>query len=475
MSLRFRAPWILVFALGHSLAVSVGGALLPELPQLNIANFLPAIRQQIEVAYAEAQTNPNSAEASGRLAMILDAYQQYESAAVCYQRAHLLDRGAFRWLYYLGWTQSAEGKHEEAAATLREALRLNPEYLAAQLKLAEGLLADGNREPSRDLYEAILKKHPDSAAAHYGLGRVYATQGDLKAAAASYLKACELFPAYGAAHYALALAYRKLGETVKARQHFSLYEENKTTVPPLDDPLRSAVRDLDLSAQSHLRKALVLDQTGKIEAAIAEHEKALQIDPQEVQAHINLISLYGRLGQFEKAEQHFRAAINLHPNRADAYYDYGVLLISQRKDLEAERALRQALQINPFYAEAYNNLGYLYEQQGRLEEALQQYREAIENRPNYRLAHFHIGRILVNQGRYNEAIEHFLKTLAPEDASTPGYLYALAATYARAGDRESALRYAHKAREGAVARGQTQLLRSIDRDLRILERADTRQ
>ena len=61
-----------------------------------------------------------------------------------------------------------------------------------------------------------------------------------------------------------------------------------------------------------------------------------------------------------------------------------------------------------------------------------------------------------------------MKALQPEDSQTTVYLYALAATYARAGDRESALRYFQKARAAAIARGQSQLLASIDRDLKTL-------
>jgi tetratricopeptide (TPR) repeat protein len=109
------------------------------------------------------------------------------------------------------------------------------------------------------------------------------------------------------------------------------------------------------------------------------------------------------------------------------------------------------------------------ERQGRLDEALQFYRKAVERQPNFPLAHFHIGRILANQKKYDEAISHFLKTLSPEDDSTPAYLYALAAAYARAGNKESALTYGRKARDAAASRGQTLLLRRIDRDLQALE------
>jgi tetratricopeptide (TPR) repeat protein len=469
---------------------------LPALPRLKMADFLPAIRRQVQQADAAAHANPRSADASGNLGMVLDAYRQYESAALCYERARQLDPRAFRWAYYLGADQLHQGAYDRAVATLRQALALSPDYLPARLKLAESLLASGDLDESAKIYEAILKgegKSLDSrlrgndsdgdnpspygriagtTEALYGMGRIEAARGDIAAAAETYRKACELFPAYGAAQYALALAYRKLGKPDMAQPHFGVYEANMTVTPPLEDPLLGAVQALNLGAEQHLRRSVELEQQGKLDEAIHEQDEALAIDPKSVQAHINLISLYGRTGQIEKAEQHFQEAVRLNPNRADGYYDEGVLLFGQAKYSEAEQAFRQALKINPYYAEAHNNLGFLLERQGRREDALAEYEACLKSQPNYRLAHYHIATILARQNKYDEAIEHLLKTLTPVDESTPGYLYTLAIAYGRKGDREAALKYMRRAREEAAARKQSQLLASIDRDLRSLEQTD---
>ena len=443
--------------------------MLPELPRLAIADFPSEARQQIHQAYDAARANPRDANASGKLAMLLDLYKRRESAAICYERAHQLDPGAFRWLYYLGSLQSAQGKRAEATATFRAALRLNSNYLPAWLKFAENLLAAGDWEEAEKIYETVVKEHRDAAEAYYGIGRIRAANGDLIAAVESYRRACELFPAYGAAHYGLALAYRKLGDGPSSEEHLKLHAASQTLVPPIRDPLRDEMRALDRGAASHVQRGIRFEEAGRIEDAIVEHEKALELDPQFEQAHANLIVLYGRTNQPQKAEEHFRAAVRLYPNHADSYYNYGVLLLGQGKYEDAEAAFKKAVEINPFHSQAWLNLGVMRERQGRLDEALEFYRKAVERQPDFPLAHFHIGRILANRKKYDEAISHFLKTLSPEDASTPAYLYALAATYARAGNREEALRYGRRAREQAAARGQTELLHSIDRDLRTLE------
>jgi len=446
---------------------------LPDLPHLHIDNFLPAVRQQVQQTYATAEAHPNSADASGALGMVLDAYEQYDSAAVCYQRAHLLDPGSFRWLFYLGSIQAAQGVHEQAVRTLRDALRIKPDDVPAQLRLAESLLATGEWDKAGDIYQAVIRAQPASAEAYYGVGRVSAARGDLTAAAAAYLKSCELFAPYGPAHYALAMAYRKLGRDAESREQFALYAQNKMAVPPLDDPLRREVSALNLGSVAHIRRGADLEQAGRLAEAIAEQQEALRVDPDAVQAHINLISLYGRLGEYDKATDHYRAALALDRQQADLHYNYGVLQLKQGRINEAGDAFQEAVRINPSYAEARNNLGSLYEQQGRLDDALREFGLAVESRPGDRVAHFHIGRIMANQQKYDDAVQHLLKTLTPEDENTPRYMYALGATYGRAGDYSNAIKYLRSARAKAAARNQDQLLASIDRDLKSLEAVDT--
>src|SRR5690349_3988425 len=84
------------------------GQTLPLLPRVTPASASPVIRRQVEDAYSAARSTPKDAAAVGRLGMVLDAYEQYDSAAVCYERSHLLEPSAFRWLYYLGWVEAAQ-------------------------------------------------------------------------------------------------------------------------------------------------------------------------------------------------------------------------------------------------------------------------------------------------------------------------------------------------------------------------------
>ena len=442
---------------------------IPELPPSTLDNFSAGVRDQIQVAYADARAHVNDSAATGRLGMVFHTYGLFQEAALFYGRATRLAPAAFRWAYYLGLVEAAQGHCDEAASILRKAVRLDPDYVPAQLQLADCLLSSADWNGSEELYAVITKRYPDNAEAYYGLGRVRAARNDFADAAEAYSKACALFPDFGSAHYALALVHRALHQSDQADEQFRLYERNKDRFPPSSDPLLDEVRILNRSATYQIQIGIELEKQGKIEESVTAHEKALEINPQLVQAHVNLIELYGRLGQFEKAEEHYLAASHLDSGSSESYYNYGVLLLGAERYQQAENAFRKTIEIDPFQAGAHNNLGFLLERQGRLLDAQTEYRRAIENRPNDRQAHFNLGRVLVNLEKYREGIQELEKTIELQDENTPRYIYALGAALARSGDRENGLRYIRRAREGAQTLGQSGLVNSIDRDLRTLE------
>ncbi|MGH9837863.1 MAG: tetratricopeptide repeat protein [Blastocatellia bacterium] len=444
-------------------------ATLPDFPALSLDGFDPEIKERVQKAWNQARAKPRDAAANGALGMTLHAHEQYEFAAICYERAYILAPSEFRWAYYLGVVRAELGRQHEAAEAFKAALRQQPNQLPAQLRLAETLLADGRLDESRQFYEAVAKRDPGLAQTHYGLGRIAAAAADSATAVIHYRKALDLFADYGAAHYALGMALRDQGRTAEAREHLALSQRLKLSRPRLEDSYILAIAETNAGASKHLRRAALLESAGKIAESIEEHQRALEINPQLVQAHINLISLYGRAGQIEKAEKHYRAAVGINPDLPDLHYNFGVLLVGQERYNEAAQAFRQCLQFNPYYAEAHHNYAVIIEREGRLDEAAGHYRKAIENKPGYRSAHFHLGRILVNQDKPREAIAQFLQTLTPEDEETPRFTYALGATYIRTGDRQTGIHHLREALKRASALNQTQLANSIERDLKTLE------
>jgi tetratricopeptide (TPR) repeat protein len=441
----------------------------PALPQIVFENIGPTIREQIRKFYEEARKNPRSPEAVGNLGMSLQAYEYYEPAAVCYEQARALAPEDFQWIYLLATCQIAQAKHAEAVTTLREALKRKPDYVPARLKLADSLLASGVLEESLQIYQGIIIEGPDLAQARYGVGNIKAVNRDFPAAANQLIRAIELSPQYGAAHQAISMVFRELGDPGRADEHLALHKKYSLVRPPLADPILGAVGELNLSASNRLTKGLALEAEGKIEESILELERALEINPQMAQAHAHLIRLYGRTKRPDKAEQHYRAAVTINPDSALSHYNFGLMLLEQNRAQDAAPLFRRAIEINPQFAEAHLNYGVTLEQERQYDEAMKHYRIAAESSPQLRQAHFQLARMLIYKDQYQEAIGHLFQTITVEDEHTPRFVYALAAAYMRAGNKEAALKYWRQARERAAARKQTELLTLIERDLKAVE------
>jgi tetratricopeptide (TPR) repeat protein len=437
---------------------------LPELPKINLTQYQPGVREVIGGALRDAQTNPMDAEAVGRFGMTLHAHDQFSAAAACYRRAAILDSKRYEYFYYWGAALSADGNYAEAIQPLTRAVALDGAAIPARLKLADAWLETGRSDEARSAYHDLIRQNSTIAAAHYGLARTM--HGD--EAIGELQKALELFPRYGAAQFSLAAAYRKAGRPGDAERAIAGYERNRTATPPLDDPALSAVFALNAGATGLLRQAQALERQGQLAEAVAVCERTVERYPKFAQAWIDLISLYGRVGQPEKLESAYRQAISIAPDSADAYYNYGVFCFQSARFEDARKAFEKTTELDPRNADAWNNLGSVVERTGALERAAEFYRRAISNRPEFRLGHFHLARVYANQGRYSDAIREFEQSLGSDDDQTPTYLYALAATHARAGHRQQSLQLLRKARDQAAGRGQTALVASIDRDMQRL-------
>ena len=449
---------------------------LPELPRLEgaaLASVEPSARTQILEALRTARAEPDDPEVNGRLGMILHAYQLYGGAAACYERARILDSRPFPWVYYLATIRAAEGEDLQSAAALyREAIKLEPGYLPARLKLGEVLLNMGEFLQARQVSDVLLDRRADSARVRYLAGRVREAQGDVQAAIENYRIACELSPRFGPAHYALGLAYRELGDMAQARQHLQAYLDHQASVPPTEDRLIDEIESLKSGAYHYVNEGKRLYDKGQITEAFEYYKQAVDLNPRLIHAHVNLISIYGMREDFIQAEKHYRAAIELNPDLAEVNYNYGLVLTQQRRYAEAEEAFRRAIRSNPYFADAYNNLGAVLEAQGEFDKAEQSFRQAIENNPDHREAYFGLGRIAARSGRSDQAIGYYLRTLAPEDDKTPVFMYSLAYAYAGVQDFQKARQYAQRARDLASFHGQSKMVETLERFLEKIEQAD---
>jgi tetratricopeptide (TPR) repeat protein len=449
-----------------ALAAQTAPAPLPALP---FDTYPGAMREAVRRAHTEAAARPADAAATGALARLLHAWEQWDAAHQAYARAQSLAPAAFEWRYLDGAVLQRLARQADAAAQLERALAVDRESVAARARLADALFESGKLERSQALYAELVGLPAAEPIAHFGLGRIAAAQGHHEDAVAELQKAVALFPEFGAAHYALALSLRALGRRDEAQQALLAHARHGAAWPAVPDRLLDAVAALRDDAGASLRRGLKRAQSGDVPGAIAEYEAALAKDPSLAVAHANLVRLYGGLKVWDKAEAHHEAALQTGADPAESHYDHGVLLSLQERWEPAAEAYQRAIAADPLHAEALNNLGQLRERARGLDEALGLYQRAVAARPTFRLARFNAGRMLIALGRPAEAAVEFAKIVEPRDAEAPRYLFALSVAYVRSGQREEGKRWAEDARRLALDYGQAELAAAIERDLASLK------
>src|ERR1035437_2730772 len=122
---------------------------------------------------------------------------------------------------------------------------------------------------------------------------------------------------------------------------------------------------------------------GKLDEAVDNYLKAIQIRPGYDDALNNLGVALALKGELDEAVARIRESIRYQPDKADAYYNLGTVFVMQHKPDEAISAYTGALRLKPDYPEAHNNLANLLAGQGHLEEAVKHYRETLRLNPNH--------------------------------------------------------------------------------------------
>jgi tetratricopeptide (TPR) repeat protein len=455
---RVRSSGALICAVAFAAAASA-----QSLPQLTLDAYPPVSREPIGRALAEARAHPQDAGAAGRLGMLLQAWEQWETAAAVYARARQLER-RFDWFYLGGIVEDRLAHHADAAALFKEAVALSPNSVPARLKLADALLDSDGIDAAERAFTALAAEPQAEPHARYGLGRAHLARGDAGGAVSEFDRAVRLYPEFGAAWYSRGLALRNLGRLEEARESLARAREFGTRWPGVPDPVLAQVRALRDDGSAHLTRGLALDREGDVEGATREHEAALAANPELVQADVNLIALYGRQQQWAKADASYREAIRLGYRGADAHYNYGVGLMLQKREAEAASAFEQAVAANSQHASAWNSLGQLAEGAGRLDDALERYRRAVDAAPSDSGMRFNLGRMLIATRHARDAVAQF-EVLAQGDAPEPRFVYGLATAWVLSGDVVKGRQYALEARALAAARGQTAVVAAIDRDL----------
>jgi eukaryotic-like serine/threonine-protein kinase len=163
--------------------------------------------------------------------------------------------------------------------------------------------------------------------------------------------------------------------------------------------------------------------------------KALELDPQLSDGHAALAFVLGQYDwDWAGAEKEYKRAIELSPNNSIARAYYSRMLTFLGRHSEAIAEAERARELDPMSTLASFLLGMAYSYARQYDRAARELAQCLEMNPKFWPAHFFLGQVYEQQGRYADALAELSKAEGPtlEATSQIGHVYAISGKRAKA-------------------------------------------
>lgn len=383
-----------------------------------------------------------------------------------------------------------DARFEEAKESYKEAIKQNPELIAAHSGLISCYFQLEKGDSIVEAYMKLLKENPDNSVYLYSYGLSLRVKGELDSALTLYKKALDKGLKEGKIYSSIAYIYELRSDSVNAKEFykkavdkkygsafFSLadYEKDeekavalmKDGVKYLTDKASGyydigwfyLLKGKENEAEKWLEKAetwgsdngikyyqnisLVMPliyQADKLlnqalfDKAIEKYKESLKEKEDWAYAHHQLGRAYfrkGRKSDYKMAMQEYKRALELYPNYTSTLSAIAGIYIGREQYALSEAYYRRAMNIDPC-GFSYSNLALLYIKQNKFAKASETIDRGLKIRPNHAHSYFMKGDIFFNIKNYDKAIESYKKAEKiglNEDFLNSKLYYGIALTY----------------------------------------------
>ena len=234
---------------------------------------------------------------------------------------------------------------------------------------------NGNNKEAEKLASLIIEKFPEHQFSWKVLGAVYGQTGRLSESLNANQKAVTLSSEDPEAHYNLGIILQDLGR-------FDDAEKSYLQAISLKDNYSKAYFNIGILMQNRASNL------------VRSYKEKNNIKRESKNGIIERYLLPDRY--LEKALESYTKAINSNPEYLEAYLNLGEVLQKLGKFKDSEVSYKRLISLKPEYAEAYNNLGIALDKQGLTKEAEKSYLQAITIKYDLPQAHYNLGNILQN-------------------------------------------------------------------------------
>ena len=192
----------------------------------------------------------------------------------------------------------------------------------------------------------------------------------------------------------------------------ALYLFGRAVAADPDSPLTHA----GLAEAEWLKYALTKDKSW-LDRTVDSVRLAQSRNPDVSAVHAVAGLLEANSGAYLEAIAEYQRAIELDPKNGDAYRRLGAVYDSNNQPDQALIALQEATRVQPDYFKPFQNLGAFYRRRGNYPEAVQAFQKMISLAPDLSDGHFALGVVFTDMGRFAEAEKEIRVSIALQDTA----------------------------------------------------------
>ena len=178
-----------------------------------------------------------------------------------------------------------------------------------------------------------------------------------------------------------------------------------------DSVRRAELRNPDIP-EVLLISGLLKANSSLHELAVADYQRAIELQPNNGDAYRRLTAVYSKNPQFNEALIAAQNAIQVQPGDPRNHQQLGFLYMERGQYEKAVQEFQKMVELAPNLADSHYALGVALQDGGRLAEAESELHAAIRLKDSSFAEHA-LGAILLDLGRNRDAISSFLRALAP--------------------------------------------------------------
>ncbi len=201
----------------------------------------------------------------------------------------------------------------------------------------------------------IIDQNPNNSEAFFHLANVFHVKGELGKAIKAFQKVLELDPHHTDAAISLSVIYNDIGRYEEAKAIFEKANSQLKNIQQqgLSDPHLNRKFSL-----KHYELAEMYASYGRADEALFEYNKAVTLDPDNLEIRIKVAKSYTKKGFISKAFDELKRLKNEHPGYMPARIALGLLYYGNGNIIEAQSEWQNVLGREPNHSEAtmYLNL-----------------------------------------------------------------------------------------------------------------------